>query len=76
MLWKPERKMGAMLATKPHNAGPGRGNKTSSPGELVLIETPTLAELGVSKRESSEARQIGRRPGGHPSPDEISPVVV
>jgi len=62
-----ERKMGEMLAVKPPavrgKPGTGRGKKGSS-SELPAFsnDTPTLAELGLTKRESSEAQTMASIP--------------
>ena len=67
-----ERKMGEMLKEKPaakrQKAGPGRGKKAttenrSTKGEpLFSDDTPTLAELGVSKKESVQAQFLADHP--------------
>src|SRR5258708_953667 len=53
-----ERKMGQMLAQADLNKG-GNPNLT---GNHTLPVTPTLKELGVTKRESSEAQRIAALP--------------
>ena len=59
-----ERKMGEMLraterAKRP--PGPGRG-KVGDRSLPTLSDTPTLAELGLSKRESAEAQRLAAIP--------------
>lgn len=60
-----ERRMGEMLAAAELNrgtAGQGRPKKGGNAIEPPKDETPTLAELGVSKRESSEAQALASLP--------------
>ncbi|MFH1010160.1 MAG: DNA N-6-adenine-methyltransferase [bacterium] len=58
-----ERKMGGMLAVKPpaRGAGPGRG-KQGAPQSPCLFDIPSLAELGISKHESSRAQKLAALP--------------
>ncbi len=58
-----ERKMGEMLAVKPpaRGAGPGRG-KQGSPQAPCLSDTPTIGDLGLTKRESAEAQRLAAMP--------------
>lgn len=66
---KAERKMGEMLAVKPPairgKPGTGRGKKGStSMLPAFSDDTPTLAELGLTKKESAEAQMLaGSLPG-------------
>ncbi len=63
-----ERRLGELLREKPpakhQQAGPGRGNKTAlSAGKRCFSDdTPTLAELGVSWKESAEAQRLAALP--------------
>ncbi|HJZ55891.1 MAG TPA: hypothetical protein VKE74_13060 [Gemmataceae bacterium] len=53
--------MGEMLkATEKNTGAAGRGEKGAKRGSLVEppIETPTLADLGISKKESSDAQTL------------------
>lgn len=52
-----ERKMGQMLASAPKNAG-ARGIGKSG----VTLCNPTIAQLGIDKRESSEAQKLAELP--------------
>lgn len=53
-----ERKMGEMLA-QTERAKPGPGKKDRSQG---FTEPPTLAELGITKNESSKAQKLAALP--------------
>ncbi len=44
--------------------GPGRG-KVGTQGESSLSDTPTLAALGVTKKESARAQLLAGIPRGH-----------
>jgi len=57
-----EIKMGEMLAMKPRVPGPGRGKKTSAPTERVLQDVPTLSELKITPKESSQAKALAALP--------------
>jgi N6-adenosine-specific RNA methylase IME4 len=62
-----ERKMGEMLAAKPPavrgKAGTGRGKKGSpSTGRAFSDDTPTNADLGISKNASSAAQALAAIP--------------
>ncbi|MDO8669950.1 MAG: DNA methyltransferase [Dehalococcoidia bacterium] len=54
-----ERKMGEMLKETERARG-GRPIETSN--TVLLVSEPTLAELGLSKRESSEAQMLATMP--------------
>jgi len=56
-----ERKMGEMLlATDLSKAGPGRGKKAVA-ARNRFSDTPTLAAIGLTKRESAEALALAKR---------------
>ena len=60
-----EKKMGIMLKEKPpaYKPGPGRGKKGSPIEEPPLFDsTPTLEELGLTKKESAQAQKIAELP--------------
>lgn len=58
-----QRKMGQMLLEKPpaRGAGPGRG-KQGIPQSPCLSDIPSIADLGLTKRESSEAQMLATIP--------------
>lgn len=55
-----ERQMGEFLKVMPKNQGALPG-KTGSKSEPVLDPTPTLAEIGISKKQSATAQKPGYR---------------
>ncbi len=66
-----EIKMGEMLqATEEERAkgaadgkpGPGRGKKNAVPERNRVSDTPTLADLGITKKESSQAQMLASLP--------------
>ena len=66
LLWsyalEAERKMGEMLRDTPRNVG-AKGSAVTGGVQLpVRDNTPTLAELGLTKRESSEAQKLATLP--------------
>ncbi|MFZ1934630.1 MAG: hypothetical protein WCB27_13645 [Thermoguttaceae bacterium] len=59
-----ERRMGELLAATPRAKpppGPGRGKKSVTCSNR-LFNAPTLAELGITKRESSQAKLLADLP--------------
>ena len=54
-----ERRMGEMLRETDRRPGPGRGKKEYPDGTSL---PPTLTELGLSKKESSEAQMLAELP--------------
>jgi hypothetical protein len=55
--------MGEHLKTAPKNngsqgRGPGRGKKGGNKSEPPFSNAPTLADLGINKRESSDAQAL------------------
>ena len=72
-----ERRMGEMLAGTDRAAG-GRPSKTSAPREQVS-EPPTLDEIGIGRKESAEAQQLGEaclrvRTGRLPALEALPPI--
>lgn len=59
-----ERKMGAMLAETERAKGTDKGGKPKIDGSRVLPSNPppTLATLGLTKRESAEAQKLATLP--------------
>lgn len=56
-----ERKMGGMLAATDRARG-GQPHQKKPTGSTTLPVEPTLAEIGVSKRESAEAQKLAAMP--------------
>jgi hypothetical protein len=49
-------------------AGPGRGKKGEKPGskkEPGFSDPPTLADIGIDKKESSDAQALAKRVSDH-----------
>ena len=57
-----ERILGQFWSKAEKNKG-AKAGKTGSKGKPLLDKTPTLAELGMTKKESARAQQRGR--AGH-----------
>lgn len=57
-----ERQMGAFLATMPKNTGAKGSVVSGSVREPVKDETPTLREIGLTKKQSATAQKLAAIP--------------
>jgi hypothetical protein len=57
-----ERQMGAFLQQMPKNVGAHGSKVSGSERELVKDQTPTLAEIGITKKQSSTAQKLAAIP--------------
>jgi hypothetical protein len=59
-----ERRLGEMIKAQKDDAGLNKGGrpKTSTPEEQVLKTTPTLEDVGISRKLSSRAQAIASIP--------------